>query len=283
MARLLTVLAAQARPVAFDPGATLDRFERQVRMAAKTFPEVDLIVYPELHLTGDDPFVGEEPPGFASRVAEPVPGPTSERVAGLAAEVNRWIVAGSIFERSQGRIHNTALVVSPDGDLVGVYRKLFPWRPFERTVPGEKLTLFDIPEVGRVGLMICYDGWFPETARALALEGAELIIQLSLTATADREQELVLARAAAIANQIPVISVNAASSIGGGHSLGVDPEGRVLFEGGGGEELIVEVLDLDRMHHVRERGTRGLNRVWDHLQEAPPAVLEPYRRFLDRR
>jgi formamidase len=148
--------------------------------------------------------------------------------------------------------------------------------------PGDRATVFDVPDVGRVGLMICYDGWFPETARALALQGAELILQPSLTATADREEELVLARATAIANQCFVVNVNAVTSIGGGRSIAVDPEGRVLFQAGVGEELILEVLDLDRVRTVRERGTRGLDRVWAHFEDAPSGLFEPYRRFLDR-
>jgi len=84
--------------------------------------------------------------------------------------------------------------------------------------------VFDIPGVGRLGLMICYDGWFPEVARGLALQGAEIIFQPTLTTTPDCEEEFVLARANAIANQCFVVNVNAATTIGGGRSIGVDPE-----------------------------------------------------------
>ncbi len=68
---------------------------------------------------------------------------------------------------------------------------------------------FDIPEVGRIGLAICYDGSFPETFRQLAWMGAEVVLQVNLTATSDREQELVMARANAIFNQLYVVSLNA--------------------------------------------------------------------------
>ncbi|MDQ4005374.1 MAG: carbon-nitrogen hydrolase family protein, partial [Actinomycetota bacterium] len=123
-----------------------------------------------------------------------------------------------------------------------------------------------------------YDGWFPEVARSLAARGAEVIVQPSLTTTPDREEEIVLARAHAIANQVYVVNPNAASTIGGGRSVAVDPEGRLLFEAGPGEEFVLEVLDLERVGTVRELGTRGLNRVWEHFHEAPPAAMEAYRR-----
>ena len=83
--------------------------------------------------------------------------------------------------------------------------------------------MFSIPNVGKVGVMICYDGWFPEMARSLALRGAEVIAHPTLTTTPDREEELVLARANAITNQCYVINPNAVVTIGGGRSIGVDP------------------------------------------------------------
>jgi formamidase len=260
--------------------ATLAKFEGEVATVSRDFPRTDLLVFPELYLTGEDPFSGPTPEGFLNRVAEPIPGPTTDRVAKVAAKAGRWIVAGSVMERSNESIYNTAIVVSPEGEVVACHRKLFPWRPWESVTRGDRSTLFEIGGVGKVGLLICYDGWFPETARGLALAGAELIIQVSLTATADRQEELVLARAAAIANQCYVLNVNSVTTIGGGRSIGIDPEGRVLFEGGTGEELILEVLDLDRVATVRSEGTRGLNRLMHHLEEAPGGVFEHYRRFL---
>jgi formamidase len=113
-------------------------------------------------------------------------------------------------------------------------------------------------------------------ARSLALRGAEVIAHPTLTTTPDREEELVLARANAITNQCYVINPNAVVTIGGGRSIGVDPEGRVLFVGGSGEEFIPEVLDLDRVHAVRRHGTRGLNRVLQHVRDAPRAAFGAY-------
>jgi formamidase len=128
--------------------------------------------------------------------------------------------------------------------------------------------------------MICYEGWFPEISRGLALQGAELIIQPSLTTTPDRAEELVLARSNAIVNQCFLVNVNGVATIGGGRSIAVDPEGRVLSSGGVGEEFLVDVIDLERVASVRDKGTRGLNRVWQHFLDAPPAILDGYRGLL---
>ena len=283
MTRLLHVVGVQARSAEGDPEATVDRFEREVRTIRASFPEAQLYLFPELWLTGDHPFRHHTP---EHELAVPIPGPLTERLGKVAERAERWICAGSMYERGRGgAFYNTALVFSPDGELVTTYRKLFPWMPFENSTPGTKpAPVFDIPDVGRLGVMICYDGWFPEVARGLALQGAEVILHPTLTSTPDREEELVLARANAIVNQCYVLNVNGSLEVGGGRSIGVDPEGRVLFEGGTGEEYFSEVLDLDRVSTVRERGTRGLNRLLrQFVEDAPRAVLEPYRVAARRR
>jgi formamidase len=205
-----------------------------------------------------------------------VPGPLTEELAGIARANEVWLVPGSVYERAEGgRVHNTALVLSPEGELVAAYRKVFPWQPHESSAPGDRFVTFDVPDVGRLGLSICYDGSFPETCRELAWMGAEAVLQVSLTTTSDRSQELVMARANAIFNQLYVVSVNAGSPAGLGRSLIVDPEGLVRLQAGDGEELLTDVLDLDAVTRVREYGTAGVSRLWDQATRTGMRAGQP--------
>jgi formamidase len=277
MSRTIGIVGAQVAPVPYDMAATWGRFEHHVRLLAGTFPNLDLYVFPELYLPALGSWDDRYPAGYEDRVAEPVPGPLTERIGALARSVGKWIVPGSIFERSEQGVHNTALAFGPDGALAATYRKMFPWMPYETSVPGDRLSVFDIPGVGRFGLMICYDGWVPEIPRNLAWMGAEVILQPTQTKTSDRELELVLARANAITNQAYVVSPNYGSLFGTGRSIVVDPEGNVLAQGGSGEEYLTHVIDLERVRAVREHGTLGLNRLWQQLRGMPTDVLPAYR------
>src|SRR6185436_2958505 len=183
---------------------------------------------------------------------------------------------GSVFERGkEGSLHNTALVLSPEGELVATYRKVFPWEPHEPSVPGDRFVTFDVPEVGRLGLSICYDGSFPETCRELAWMGAEAVLQVSLTTTSDRSQEIVMARANAIVNQLYLVSLNAGLPAGLGRSVIVDPEGLGRLQAGDGEELLTDVLDLDAVTRVREYGTGGVSRLWDQATRTGLCARQP--------
>lgn len=266
--RSLPILAVQApAPHGDDP---LPEFAADLRARVALFPQSRLVLYPELHLT---PPGGE---GRMRRLAEPVPGPRSDALCDLAAELDIWLVPGSMYERGDGeRIHNTAVAISPDGEIVARYRKCFPWRPWETTDPGDEFVVFDIPDIGRVGLSICYDTWFPEVARHLAWMGAELILAPTLTTTADREQEVVLARAAAITNQVFVVNLNAAAPSGTGCSLIADPEGHVVMQAGEGPVPLTQVLDLAAVNRVRRYGSSGLNRLWSQMREGDPVLALP--------
>ncbi|MFI9246574.1 carbon-nitrogen hydrolase family protein [Streptomyces sp. NPDC053086] len=162
---------------------------------------------------------------------------------------------------------------------------MFPWRPSEPYDPGDRFVVFDVPEAGRIGFAICYDAWFPEVARHLAWQGAEVIVNPVMTTTADRAQEVVLARANAIVNQVHVVSVNTAGPLGSGHSLVVDPEGRIRAEAAGdGSTILTDVIDLDDVTRVRRYGTAGVNRMWDQFTDTDaPIELPLYGGRLDPR
>jgi formamidase len=281
--RLLSIAALQISPLVNDVEGTVADFERRVTALASTFNELQLVVAPELHLAAVGGFFDEQP-GAALERAVDIPGPLTDRLAALAAATGLWLVPGSLYERAEGgRVQNTAVVISPEGELITAYRKCFPWQPYEESVPGKRLVTFDVPDVGRLGLAICHDGAFPEVFRQLAWMGAELVLQPTLTTTIDRDAELVLARANAIANQLYVVSVNASAPSGLGRSVVIDPEGLVRVQASAGEELITDVLDLDAVTRVRTHGSFGLNRLLDQLDRVGPTLELPmYGGYLPR-
>jgi formamidase len=272
--RSLFVAGLQSAGVPGDPAATLERFERDVRTLRSTFDGLELVVAPELHLMALLPLLGE-PGSSESELAIDVPSDLTERLGGLARETGLWLLPGSVYERVEGGVANTALVLSPAGDLVASYRKCFPWQPYETSVPGTQTVCFDIDGVGRFGLAICHDGVFPEIFRSLAWQGAEAIFQVTLTDTSDRDMETVVVRANAYVNQVAVVNVNAAAPVGNGRSVVVDAEGAVRYEAGVAEEVVTAVLDLDAVARVRERGAFGINRLWDEMDRVGPGLELP--------
>ena len=265
MSRPLPILAVQDPPVFAADG--LGAFPEQAGKLLKTFPQTGFMIFPELHLhAGPD---GR--PGSADQLrdqAQPLDGPRVAKLRQLAEELGIWLLPGSFCESDgDGGFHNTAVAFSPAGEPAAVYRKCFPWRPYETATPGDRFVVFDVDGVGRVGLAICYDIWFPEVARQLAGMGAELIVAPTQTTTCDREQEIILLRAAAICNQVFVVSVNAAAPVGTGRSLVVDPEGRVRTEAGDAGAVLTDVVDFDEVTRVRRYGTVGLTRPWSQFAE----------------
>jgi len=191
-------------------------------------------------------------------VAQEIPGAITQACSELARQHGIYLVPGSIYEKKNNRIYNTAPVFDPQGNLLGLYRKLYPWRPHEITSSGEETCVFDIPGIGRVGLCICLDLWFPEVIRDLVWHGAEVILIPTATSTADRRLELILAQAAAITNQCFIVNVNGTGKGGNGQSLIVDPEGNILQLTGQGSENMTALLDLGRVETVRTQGTYGV-------------------------
>ena len=266
MGRLFGVAAVQMAPVPWDPAASQRKLtDTSVEVVAQ-FPWADLLLFPELCLTGFAPFV-PRPEGMRDR-AEPIPGPTSDSMRLLARKLRRWIVPGSILESADGRVYNTSLVISPEGDIQARYRKIFPWRPFEDVAAGDAFCVFEIPNVGTMGLCICYDMWFPEVARTLCWMGAEVILTPSATATPDRPAEMLLCHANAIFNQCYFVDANITGPFGGGGSLIVHPDGRLLQSADQHETILAEILDLDAVTRAREQGTLGLNPLWKVLRDS---------------
>jgi predicted amidohydrolase len=268
--RILPLVAAQARPRLI--GGPLAAFAAEVAAAVEHQPEAKLVVFPELHLFGDGNPDRQRTEALQDS-AEPLDGPRVKELRELAADLGIWLVPGSVCERGPGgQLFNTELVLSPDGGLAGYYRKIFPWRPHEPYDPGDRFSTVDLDGICRVGLNICYDAWFPEVSRQLAWMGSEVILNVVKTTTPDRRQELVLARANAIVNQVFMVSVNCAGPTGQGRSLIVDPEGNTIAEAADDSPaLLAAELDLAAVERVRTHGTENVNRPWAqfHVGEAP--------------
>ena len=270
---MLALVQAPPRPHA----TALAEFADEVRGLAADFPRTQLIVYPEYHTVGVDGATPEERTAQYNAIAEPLDGPRVQRLGEIAASVGRWLLPGSVVERGPGgELFNTALVFSPEGELVATYHKMFPWRPFEPWTPGRQFVVFDIPSVGRFGLSICYDAWYPEVFRQLAWMGAEVILNPAMTTTCDRSQERILARANAIVNQVFMVTVNSAWPSGTGRSAVIDPEGIVRTEADGETPtLLTDCIDLDEVTRVRTWGTCALDRPWSQFNELDGPIELP--------
>ena len=269
MSRLFGIAGVQMHVAAFDAQATVDKMAEIATNLTKSFPWVQLIMFHELVVPGLDQFVTPEDREWLVKNSETIPGALSERLCTLARGLNRWLIPGSMYELNGDKLYNTALVISPQGEIVRKYRKMFPWLPYEDGVtPGDEFCVFDIPDVGRFGLCICYDMWFPEVARTLVWKGAEVILQPTLTPTSDRELELVMCRANALFNQCYFISVNGVGTWGGGRSTIIDPDGRILQEASTNQTILTEMIDLDHTRRTREFGTIGLAQTLKQLRDS---------------
>ncbi len=281
MARNLPLLAVQSAARPFE--TELDGFEDEITGLLADFPRTRLVIYPECHL-----FPADGPPDERAKQlvgkAQQMDGPLMRKLAAIARRAGVWLLPGTVCEDDgKGGAYNTAPLFSPEGELLAAYRKCFPWRPYEPYTPGQSFVVVDLPGIGRLGLAICYDIWFPEVCRQLAWLGAEVIVNQVQTSTCDREKERVLVRANAIFNQVFVVSVNAAAPAGTGQSLIVDPEGNLRAqlpsENAG---IMTDVLNLEEVERVRVYGTCGLNRVWSQFKSTDaPLELPAYRGRMD--
>ena len=263
--------------VQFEARDNLDaNLAKAVAMADEAARDADLVVLPEyVQFRGSDD-------GYRAS-ARPVPGPTTEAFADVARRNGSWILAGSHAERTEDprRPYNTAVLFDRDGRLAATDRKLHLFdvavddgpadRESARVTPGDRAVVAVVDEA-RLGLSICYDLRFPELYRALALAGAEILaVPAVFTARTGSDHWEVLLRARAIENGAWVIAA-AGCGAGGpgaipawGHSLVVDPWGRVVADGGDGEGITTADLDLDAVTAARRQIPALANRRPDAL------------------
>lgn len=232
--------------------SNVEAMRHRIEILMARFPWTQMVLFSEL-----------APFGPLDRFAQPFPNDTIQVFQEDARRYGIWLIPGSMFEKTEdGRILNTSVVINPDGDIVARYSKMFPFRPYEAGVAaGTEFCVFDVPEVGRFGLSICYDIWFPETTRHLTSQGVEVLLHPVLTGTTDRDAEIAIARATAAQFQCYVFDVNGLAAGGVGRSLVVDPAATVLHQSAGQEDLFPIEVDLDLVRRQRETGFKGLGQV----------------------
>jgi N-carbamoylputrescine amidase len=254
-----------------------------------------LVLLPELH--NSLYFCQTEDPDNFD-LAETIPGPTTERLSELAAELDVVIVASIFEKRAAGLYHNTAVAIESDGRIAGCYRKMhIPDDPgyYEKFyfTPGDLGFNPVQTSVGVLGILVCWDQWYPEAARLMALGGAQILlyptaIGWSRGDTTDeqarqRDAWLTIQRAHAIANGLPVLTCNRTGfeTDSSGHTDGIQfwgssavfgPQGEILEQASENEAgIIVAVIDLHRTEQVR--------RLWPYLRDRR---IDAYKGLLSR-
>ncbi|MGB0403949.1 MAG: carbon-nitrogen hydrolase family protein [Salibacteraceae bacterium] len=215
------------------------------------YPWIDMVLFSEL-----------APFGPLTHNALEFPNSIEDEFREMAKKHKVWLIPGSMFQKKQGKVYNTASVINPQGEIIGRYDKMFPFLPYEEGVAnGEEFMIFDVPNVGKFGMSICYDMWFPETSRTLAAHGVEVILHPSLTGTIDRDIELANAQATAAINQCFVIDINGLADGGTGRSIVCGPDGRIMYQASTGPEFIPIEIDMDRVRSSRDRGVLRLGQT----------------------
>ena len=276
--------------------ADTDRVDAAIRDAAARGAR--LVVLPELH--AGHYFCKAEHVAEFDR-AESVPGPTTDRLSAVAAELGVVIVGSGFERRAAGLYHNTAVVLDSDGRLVGRYRKMhIPDDPgyYEKFyfTPGDLGFEPIDTAVGRLGVLVCWDQWYPEAARLMALAGAELLIYPTAIGweptdeASERHRQrdawVLVQRGHAVANGLPVVSVNRVGDEPDpsgvlrpthfwGNSFVTGPQGELLVTAGEAAEVVVVEVDLQRSEQVR--------RIWPFLRDRRiDAYGDLTRRYRDR-
>lgn len=279
-----------------DLSANKEKLAKNIRQCASQGAE--LVVLQELH-NGLYFCQTETPDNFD--LAEPIPGPSTEFFGALAKELGIVLVLSLFEKRAAGLYHNTAVVIEKDGSIAGKYRKMhIPDDPayYEKFyfTPGDLGFTPIQTSVGKLGVLVCWDQWYPEAARLMALAGAELLIYPTAIGweSTDTEEEktrqnnawVTVQRGHAVANGLPVISVNRTgyepdpSGVTNGiqfwgNSFVAGPQGEILAQAPQVEEtnMVVEV-SKERSETVRRWWPFLRDRRIDHFQNLT-------RRFID--
>ena len=275
---------------------TADRDDNKRRLAEKirrlAAKGAELVVLQELH---NGLYFCQEENVDTFNQAESIPGPSTEFYGALAKELGVVIVTSLFERRATGLYHNTAVVLEKDGTIAGMYRKMhIPDDPgyYEKFyfTPGDMGFKTIDTSVGRLGVLVCWDQWYPEAARLMALVGAEILIYPTAIGydpndTRDEQERQRMAwqtvqRGHAVANGLPVVTVNRVGDEDGvpfwGTSFVAGPQGELLYEAPTNEEVEVVVdVDMQRSEQVR--------RWWPFLRDRR---IENYndltRRFIDK-
>lgn len=236
----------------------LSIIEQEIDLVKKRFPWIQMVVLPELCTYG-----------AKIDMAVQLPGAVENCFRDAAKKNNIWLIPGSIYERHGESVFNTAPVINPDGDVIARYRKQYPFCPYEKNVSAsDNFVVFEVPGVGKVGLIICYDIWFPEIIRQLTWMGAEAIIAPTLTNTIDRDVELAISRANAATNQVYFFGLNSAGRLGHGQSIVVGPDGTIIHQASANREIITVEMDFNQVRRIRERGLHGLGQPLKSFRDA---------------
>lgn len=255
-----------------------------------------LVVLQELHCT---PYFCQTENSDLFDQAEPIPGPGTSFFADLARQLKVVLVTSLFERRAAGLYHNTAVVLEADGSIAGIYRKMhIPDDPgyYEKFyfTPGDLGFNPIDTSVGRLGVMVCWDQWYPEGARLMALAGAELLIyptaigwdpqDLPEEQQRQRDAWITVQRGHAVANGLPLVAVNrvglesAPDGAGKQHFWGssfvAGPQGELLAQASTDqEEMLVVAIDCARSEQVR--------RIWPFLRDrridAYPDLMKRYR------
>ena len=258
----------------------------------------DLVLLPELHL---GPYFCQTEDCSRFDLAEPIPGPTTETLGALARELGLVIVASLFERRAPGLYHNTAVVLEKNGTLAGKYRKMhIPDDPgyYEKFyfTPGDLGFVPISTSVGKLGVLVCWDQWYPEAARLMALAGAEILLYPTAIGwnpddePDERERQLdawiTVQRGHAVANGLPVVACNrigrepdpSGQSNGivfWGNSFAAGPQGEILCRA---DDKANQVLLVE----ISPRQAENVRRIWPFLRDRR---IDEYagltRRFLD--